>query len=102
MTCCSSGLDALALFARQPHSYDLLITDYLMPQIMGPRLIAEIRRIRPNIPAILISGLVEGIAVKYRQDDRIEAILEKPLDADILARTVRHILGGSVHHGHTG
>lgn len=92
VTCCSRGLDALALFALDPSFYDLLITDYSMPQIMGTRLIEEVRRICPEIPVILISGHVNGIAVEYRQEARIEAILEKPLDTEILARTVQHIL----------
>ncbi|KAB2889980.1 MAG: response regulator [Desulfobulbaceae bacterium] len=93
VTCCSSGIDALTLFARDPSRFDLVISDYSMPQIMGTRLISEIRRIRPDIPTILVSGLIDGNVVESGQVLAIDAILEKPLDKEILARTVQHILG---------
>ena len=93
VTCCSSGIDALTLFARDPSRFDLVITDYSMPQIMGTRLIGEIRRMRPDIPTILVSGLIDRNVVESGQDLAIDAILEKPLDKEILARTVQHILG---------
>lgn len=95
VTCCSSSIEALAFFRRGPLLYDLLITDYSMPQIMGTRLIDEVRKIRPGTPAILVSGLVDRIADEYRQAGRIEAILEKPLDKEVLARTVQHVLGAT-------
>jgi PAS domain S-box-containing protein len=93
VTCCSSGIDALTLFARDPSRFDLVITDYSMPQIMGTRLIGEIRRIRPEIPTILVSGLIDQQVVDSGQSQAIDAILEKPLDKEVLARTVQHILG---------
>lgn len=92
VTCCSSGLDALTLFFRNPSRFDLVITDYSMPQIMGTRLIGEIRRLRPEIPTILVSGLIDRIAMESGQNLGIDAILEKPIDTELLARTVRHIL----------
>ena len=93
VTCCSSGIDALTLFARDSSRFDLVITDYSMPRIMGTRLISEIRRIRPEIPAILVSGLIDRSVVESGQIQAIDAILEKPLDKEILIRTVQHILG---------
>jgi signal transduction histidine kinase len=93
VTCCSSGIDALTLFSRDPSRFDLVITDYSMPQIMGTRLIGEIRRIRPEIPAILVSGLIDRNVLESGQTQTIDAILEKPLDREVLARTVQHILG---------
>ena len=57
----SSPVEALTRFQEQ--SYDLVITDYRMPKINGTELIAEMRLIRPEIPVILISGVVDVLGL---------------------------------------
>jgi len=51
---CHSGEQALEAFHRG--GVDLVLTDLIMPGVDGSRLIAEIKRISPHTPAILISG----------------------------------------------
>jgi CheY-like chemotaxis protein/two-component sensor histidine kinase len=45
-------------------SFDILITDHLMPGMTGNELVAEIRGRRPGLPVLLVSGYadVEGVA----------------------------------------
>jgi CheY-like chemotaxis protein len=38
------------------HGFDLVITDILMPGIDGTRVIVELRRRRPDVPVLAISG----------------------------------------------
>jgi signal transduction histidine kinase/ActR/RegA family two-component response regulator len=52
-----SGTEALPLVDRG--DIDLLIADYAMPGMTGVALIAEARRRRPDLPAVLITGYAE-------------------------------------------
>ena len=51
---CNSGQQALDAFRRG--GVDLVLTDLIMPGVDGSRLIEEIKRVSPQIPAVLISG----------------------------------------------
>jgi len=52
-----SGAEALAMIERQP--VDLVLTDLLMPGLSGTELAREMKRLRPNIPVVLLSGVNE-------------------------------------------
>lgn len=73
----------------------LLITDYRMPDVDGLELIERLRCRKPDLPVILISGLVNrslrGRAVRLG----VSAVLEKPLSGPGLVETIQHILQGS-------
>jgi len=47
---------ALQAFRAEPQRFDLILTDEVMPDLIGTDLAREIRRIRPGIPIILMSG----------------------------------------------
>ena len=59
----SSAEEALELLG-EGLSPDILVTDHLMPNMTGTELVRHVREIRPEIPALIISGYadVEGIA----------------------------------------
>ena len=40
------------------HSFDVVILDYLMPEMNGNEVAIEMRRIRPQAPIIMLSGAV--------------------------------------------
>jgi signal transduction histidine kinase/DNA-binding response OmpR family regulator len=41
---------------RQPEDYDVLIADYMMPGMTGVALVSQARQVRPNLPALVITG----------------------------------------------
>ena len=53
-----SGVDALEIAAKEP-DIDILVTDQIMPHMTGLELVAAIRSIRPELPAILATGYAE-------------------------------------------
>lgn len=81
------GEDALARFAEG--GIDLVIADMAMPGLDGPQLIAKIKNLSPQTPAILISSKVRI----YDQDSRADVFLSKGtyVPADLLER-VRQLL----------
>ncbi len=52
-----SPLAAVELFRNGP--YDLVITDYRMPEMDGIELIARIRKMDSKVPVLLVSGFVD-------------------------------------------
>ena len=67
-------------------SWDLVIMDRLMPEMDGEKLAEEVRAISPDVPMILITGLL-------RSDTRVELfdeVLKKPFSpSDLLAAATR-------------
>ena len=76
------GEDALARFLQG--GIDLLIADMAMPGLDGPQLIAKIKALSPQTPAILISGK----ARIYDHDSQADVFLAKGMyaPADLLER----------------
>src|SRR5512139_1513356 len=56
-----AGEQALALFRE--HLFDLVVTDYRMPDMDGSALIAQMREERSGIPVVLISGFVDALGL---------------------------------------
>ncbi len=70
---------------------DLLLTDYMMPQMNGRELIEALRQ-RPDtreVPVILISAVTQPPAVREGAD----VFLTKPTDPDATLAAVRELLG---------
>ncbi|WP_164857193.1 ATP-binding protein [Sphingomonas crocodyli] len=80
----SSGAEALRKIAEGP-AFDLLISDYLMPGMNGATLIAEVRKMAPKLPVVLVTGYaapdldLPGISIlakPFRQRDLAISITE--------------------------
>lgn len=68
---------------------DLIITDHLMPGMNGAQFATEVRRIAPQIPILVISGLAE--AEEQYADLNVQFRL-KPLLPDVLLNSVHQML----------
>ena len=53
-----SGNRALEIFRRQ--RVDLVISDHLLPDISGAQVAVAMKRMKPNVPIILLTGLPEA------------------------------------------
>jgi len=77
-------------------TYDLLITDIVMPDVSGWQLIKLVRDKKPSIPVIAISGgsatLRTETALRMSGDFGADATLAKPIDMDLLLETVEQVL----------
>jgi two-component system response regulator CpxR len=76
------GEDAMARFSQG--GIDLVIADMAMPGLDGPQLIAKIKEVSPQTPAILISSKVRI----YDHDSKADVFLTKGMyaPADLLER----------------
>ena len=87
----ANGKDALHALQNGASTCDLLISDYAMPQISGTEFVRLAREVRPDIPALIITGYAETDAVQGRPDG-VEILL-KPFTPtaleDAMARACR-------------
>jgi len=83
--------DALNRFIKNPGTFDLVVTDYTMPEMNGIELSREIQKY-DNVPVILISGLGELIPDEELKSTGIVARYSKPIEFATLIRGVRDVL----------
>ncbi|MBB3763128.1 ATP-binding protein [Sphingomicrobium lutaoense] len=94
---CSSAAEALALF--EPGSFDLVITDVIMPEMTGPELVRELKARQNDLPILFVTGYVgEG-----ESEDLVGyELLRKPFTVNGLARAVATAIQTSVSHPNGG
>lgn len=83
---------ALEVFSKSPSSFDLLITDQVMPGMLGTDLVAEIRARREDIPVILFSGYVSTVENKEIHQLKIDEVCRKPISYTNLVDTANRLL----------
>ena len=88
----TSSVDALEFFRKEPDRFDLVVTDYTMPNMTGMDLARELMKIRSDIPIILCTGHSESISPETAKQAGIKEFLMKPMAKHVLARTVRRVL----------
>ncbi len=84
VTCLSDAREAMAQLQREPFGLDVLVTDYRMPGHSGLELIQAIRRLRPDLPTLLISGHVSEALREAALTEGVNCVLEKQQTIDEL------------------
>jgi PAS domain S-box-containing protein len=92
VTARSNAVNAIALFALNPDDFDLVITDYTMPEITGTELAVELQKMRPDIAIILLTGYSAQITEQLTRDLGIRGFALKPIERRQLATLVRNVL----------
>jgi CheY-like chemotaxis protein len=87
----TSGMDALAVFSRNPEDFDLIITDLGMPDISGLLLVEKFQKMRHDIPIVLLTGL-DGEKQSRERETGIRWFGMKPISTIALAETVKSAL----------
>jgi CheY-like chemotaxis protein len=88
------GEQALACLAAQ--TIDLIITDLVMPKMDGVDFVKQLRKIKPDLPVIVVSGSTRNIMQRYGIDSiqvpGANASLPKPFKSVDLIEQVRQLL----------
>ncbi len=85
----TSSLEALKKFQEKPAFYDLVITDYTMPEKTGFELAKDMLAIRADMPIILTSGYTDTITPQDAIDAGVTEFLLKPLHLQDVADTIK-------------
>ena len=88
----ANGESALAILDERP-AIDLLFTDVVLPGGMsGPRLAEQVKRRRPEVEALFMSGYTDNAIIGQGPLDARVELLNKPFPKAVLARKVRAVL----------
>jgi CheY-like chemotaxis protein len=93
----ANGPEALKTLQEGDCGYDLMISDYAMPQQSGTEFLREARQFCPGVPALIITGHAEADAIRDRPEgvevllkpftpNKLEAALSRVCDAAAVAR----------------
>jgi CheY-like chemotaxis protein len=89
-----SGLEALAIAQDHEGEIHLLVTDVVMPQMLGKEVAEKMRLIKPGIEVLFMSGYARPVLASQGRLDPNVALVEKPFsEADLLA-TAGQVLNG--------
>ena len=86
----ANGAEALAALNNGKSSWDLLISDYAMPELSGTELVEKLRKAQPALPCLIITGYAEKDAVGGRPDDVV--VLSKPFTPAKLSEAILKVL----------
>src|SRR5437667_10819911 len=86
----TDGEEALQLF--QAGQFDLVITDYLMPEMKGDELAIAINRLAPAQPLIMISAHAQTLADSGNPLIGGDTVLGKPFKFEELRQAIAEVL----------
>jgi two-component system cell cycle sensor histidine kinase/response regulator CckA len=89
-----SGVEALTLIDAEAGGIDLVVSDVVMPEMDGPTLLKELRRRKPDIKIIFVSGYAEEAFKKNLEADEEFVFLPKPFALKDLVQAVKETLPG--------
>ena len=90
-----SGEDAVGTADTHPGPIHLLVTDVVMPGMGGREVAEAVRRRRPGLPVLFMSGYTDDAVVRHGVSQSADAFLQKPFAPLGLARKVREVLDGA-------
>jgi len=74
---------------------DMMLTDVVMPHVSGPQLASAVRRIRPNLKVVYMSGYPRDKFERDGVQKDIIHFIQKPLSPETLLGKVREVLDGA-------
>jgi len=90
------GMEALSVFERESSRIRLLVTDVVMPHMLGTELAAQLRETHPQLGVVFLSGYLEGIDLEAIASMGAE-LVPKPIMRDRLLAALRNAAGGSLY-----
>jgi len=89
----AKGDDALALAAAHP--IQLMVTDVMMPGMLGPALAARVNELLPGLPVLFMSGHTDQVVREGLLDPSVP-FLPKPFTPSQLVARARQLLDAAV------
>lgn len=89
----ADGVEAMRIFEASA-GVDLLFTDVVMPNMDGSDLAVHLRRKKPSLPVVFMSGYAEVLRGKFEMEVPHASYLEKPFGVhdvgDVIQKVMNH------------
>jgi CheY-like chemotaxis protein len=86
----TNGAEALEILAGE--TFDLVITDFVMPHVDGLRLVELIHARWTQLPVILMTGYLSARAGNTILEGAVAEVITKPIALSELLKTIKRIL----------
>jgi two-component system cell cycle sensor histidine kinase/response regulator CckA len=93
----ADGLDALALVAAHHGEIHLLVTDVVMPNMLGKEVAEKIQHSRPDIKVLFMSGYAQPVLASQGKLDPDVNLIEKPFSAAAIIEKAGQVLNSHAH-----
>lgn len=88
----NDGEEGVDLFRRRPMAYTAVVVDITMPRRDGHSALAEMLQLRPDLPALIVSGFSEQEVSSRMTSRRRTAFLQKPFEIADVREKMRSLL----------
>ncbi len=92
VTTAADGPRGVELFTAEPNGFALVLLDMMMPGLDGEQVFRMLRRVRPDVRVVLMSGYNEHEATHRFAGRSLQGFLAKPFRLEALASCVRSAL----------
>ncbi|BBH67414.1 hypothetical protein ACTI_40990 [Actinoplanes sp. OR16] len=89
--------EALRMYREENLTFDMLLSDVIMPGMSGTQLAAELRRDRPDLPVLFMSGYTSGPAPGGQAMPPDAPLIHKPFDSKTLLGEVHKLVVERIH-----
>jgi CheY-like chemotaxis protein len=97
-----NGIEACLLATQQAGSFQLLLTDVVMPGMAGRELAQHLSVINPDLRTLFMSGYMDDIGIMAGLEEGTSSFLQKPFTPEVLAQAVRTLLDAKVPSNRAG
>ena len=95
VSCTDDPQHALRLIEADAAAYDVVVTDFNMPELSGLDLARAIGRLRPGLPVVITSGFVSDALRDEARRAGIVAVLQKEFTLEQLGATLHRVMAGA-------
>jgi CheY-like chemotaxis protein len=92
VTTAASGREALEIAADPERRIDVLLTDMVMPQMLGKEAAERIRALRPGVKVLFMSGYTQGLLDSQGVVAAGVNLIEKPFTEKSLLAKLREVI----------
>jgi hypothetical protein len=85
-------LRALQTFGERQAEFDLMLSDHLMPGMVGLDLARGVHNIRPDLPIVLLTGFIEEFPEEVLRTAGVRRVIGKPTTLQALGLALHEIL----------
>jgi two-component system chemotaxis response regulator CheY len=88
-----NGRQAINYLRKNLDIYDLIISDWEMPEVSGIELLRELRKRRPQLPFLMLTANRGSAEILAAKDARVTAYMSKPFKVGDLQMKILTITG---------
>ena len=100
VTADTDAVHALETFRAAPGGFDLVISDYLMPRMVGIDFARAVHNIRPDLPIMLLTGFIEELPEETIRAAGVRRLVNKPATIEELGSAIRELLAAAPAPAH--